>query len=342
MSEVSEAIDLVLSAASPSDLFDGDKDDPASARSAKRQYRKLAFLIHPDRATEDLDKSKVQSAFVKLGDLYQRWGQDDPVVKTVVQTFLRGSNGKYLLGDPIASGTISTVYDSEDYVIKIPRKPLSSKLILAEFENLSKIGDYMDYRQPEMKAFFPQIHDTITHRDKTGTRKINVFEKFPEGFVSLEQVKRAYPYGLDGRDYAWMHRRLLAVLATSHEAGISHGAVLPDNILIHPEKHGLILAGWSFSSSSNQEWAGKVKSFISMYPPEDKASLKSDVYMAHATMKYMLNAAETRQINFAKFCMQSSPNLRPDAPDLVGEYDRFIEKIYGGRRFRPFTLPKGN
>ncbi|WP_277814091.1 hypothetical protein [Rhodococcus opacus] len=37
--------------------------------------------------------------------------------------------------------------------------------------------------------------------------------------------------------------------------------------------------------------------------------------------------------------MQPQPGLRPEAVDLLDEFDDLLDTHYGRRRFRPFTMP---
>ncbi len=61
--------------------------------------------------------------------------------------------------------------------------------------------------------------------------------------------------------------------------------------------------------------------------------------MAHALMLELLGRGETRQRAFATGCMQDRPARRPDAVDLLDEYDELLDELYGARVFRPFALP---
>lgn len=156
-------------------------------------------------------------------------------------------------------------------------------------------------------------------------------------------MKDALPTGLDGRDWAWIHRRLLTALAGAHLAGLVHGAVLPENILIHPEGHGVVLAGWSFATRPGRVLAGRVRSAEDFYPPEASGGTvtsETDIYMAHALMLWMLAPEERRQRAFARGCMQDEPRMRPDAAGLLQEYDELLDDLYGKRTFRVFpTIP---
>lgn len=121
-----------------------------------------------------------------------------------------------------------------------------------------------------------------------------------------------------------------------------HGAVLAENVLVHPEHHGVVLVGWSLSTAEGGSLPGMVASADS-YPPEaatkGTVTHKTDVYMAARLMQSMLRPGERRQRAFAQGCTQTAPRMRPDAAGLLREYDNLLSDLYGSRKFRPFHLP---
>ena len=60
------------------------------------------------------------------------------------------------------------------------------------------------------------------------------------GLYSLESVRSSFPNGINGRDWAWMTTRILRVL---REGGRRNNLV-EENLLVHPEGHGVVLLGW--------------------------------------------------------------------------------------------------
>lgn len=62
---------------------------------------------------------------------------------------------------------------------------------------------------------------------------------------ALEDVRRAYPNGVDPRASVWIWKRLLELLGWVHRAGYTHGAVIPHHLILHAKDHGVVLAGWS-------------------------------------------------------------------------------------------------
>lgn len=280
-----------------------------------------------------------RAAFVRLAELYRRWLELD-----AANVELTGERDKYPLGALYARGSVADVYRSgSDRVLKIPRRAAANRLLAGERNALRDIAITASEHE-WLRPYFPELVDTVDHLDSDSGehRTVNVLNALTEGFVSLEQVRTAYPDGLDPRDYAWMHRRLLRCLAGATLAGWVHTALSPANVLIHPQHHGVVLAGWSFATRPGAPAAATLGSLD--YPPEirDAVSPATDVYMAHRLLLTMLgDRVPPAMRTFAAGCMQSDPRLRPDAADLLGEFDDLLDRLYGQRRFRPFELPKG-
>ena len=91
---------------------------------------------------------------------------------------------------------------------------------------LTRLQDVVD---PALLAYFPPLVATGQRDDaRSGIRRhVNLIGALG-GFRSLDEVRCAYPDGVDARDAAWMWRRLLVAIGPAHRAGVVHGAVLPD------------------------------------------------------------------------------------------------------------------
>ncbi len=280
-----------------------------------------------------------REAFARLAELFEQWlgaeGGDFVVI---------GAHGKYPVGALHAGGSVADVFVSgADRVVKIPRRSTANGLLATERNALRDIAIVVE-EHDWLRPYFPELADTVDHVD-TGSgerRTVNVLGALTSEFVTLEQVRTAYPGGLDPRDYAWMHRRLLRAIAGTALAGWVHTAISPANVLVHPRLHGVVLAGWSFATRPGTPAAATLGSLH--YPPEirDAASHGTDVHMAHRLMLTMLGPRAPEPMRtFAAGCMQPDPSLRPDAADLLDEFDDLLDRLYGQRRFRPFELPKG-
>ncbi|MEJ2858382.1 MULTISPECIES: adenylate cyclase [unclassified Saccharothrix] len=323
-----EALDRV-EGAEPTRLF--GPPHPDRRKDAQRLYRALATALHPDRVGPD--DTRAHRASADLTRLYHDWRRAEPVT-------LRTPRGTYRLADLHAVGSVANLYRTDGrHVVKLVRNPALNPLLHAEWHALRTLARFTDEHR-WLKPYYPTLHDTGDVG--RGERAFTVLDPLVDGFVTLTDVKTAYPRGLDGRDYAWMHRRLLRALAGAHRAGLVHGAVTADNVLVHPRQHGIVLIGWSFAVETGQPPLALDRT--TTYPPEttrkQPLTPAADVHMAHQLMLDLLSAGETRQRTFARGCMQDDPTARPDAADLLDEYDQLLEDLYGARTFRPFALPR--
>ncbi|MCW3813644.1 serine/threonine protein kinase [Micromonospora sp. DR5-3] len=318
-----EAIRLVAAARDDADLF--GTDAPA------RRYRKLVAALHPDRLGA-ADPDVRAAATDALVEVTTRW---------------RGGGGTMLGDYPLRRlayiGDLADLYDvGADRLLKLPRNPADNDLTVREARALKVIEERGD---PRHLPYVPRLVDSLTARDPaTGVaRWVNVLAAAP-GLHSLDEVRRAYPDGLDPRDAAWMWRRLLVALGLAHRAGVVHGAVLPRHVLIEPDAHGLVLVDWCFSVVGEGAVPALVPGHEDWYPPEvtgkQPCGPGTDLAMAARCMAWLMADRIPRELRaFAAGCVRPALNARPDdAWRLLGELDEVLERCYGPRTFRPFTL----
>ncbi len=324
----------------PEDLFGTAATDSGVRCAGRRIYLHLAAALHPDRVPAAQTVAATE-AFVRLGELYRAWLTGERVGGAFE---VSGAQGRYRLGTQYARGSVADLYRAEpDVIVKIARRPAANRLLAGERNALADIAA-LTAGHTWLSAYFPRLVDAVDHTDSaTGAvRAINVLDSLTDGFVTLAQVRAAYPGGLDPRDYAWMHRRLLRCLSGAAAAQWVHTAITPGNVLIHPRLHGVVLVGWSFATRPGRPAAATLPAID--YPPEidDGVSPRTDVYLAHRLMLTMLGArAPVPMRAFAQGCLQSAPRMRPEARTLLDEFDDLLDRMYGPRHFRPFQLSKG-
>ena len=309
-----EAIALIEAATGPAELFGTGGD-------AGRCYRRLAWLTHPDACPGD---RRAAAAFAKLAALWGRYADE--------------------CGPLVARGDIANLYRVRPGLLKLARDPADNDLMRREAAALTQLHAEAE---PRLRAYFPRLVQARRRQDPDSgvQRRANVIGWQP-GFVSLAEVAAAFPGGVDARDAAWMWRRLLVATGAAHRAGVIHGAVLPEHVLIQPAEHGLVLIDWCYSvPAPASRLAAAVARYRHWYPPEllmgGDAGPDLDIWLGTRCMTELIGAAMPRRLaSFAAGCMLASPRRRPDdAWQLLAEFDELLERLYGPRKFRPFAMP---
>jgi hypothetical protein len=312
-----DAIEAVLTASSPEDLF--------GTGNPGRRYRELARALHPDLASGPA----ATEAFIRLARLWEdRHG---------------AAMGAYRLVDRRYEGDLADLYDvGAATLLKLPRSPANNDLMEREALALRTMEEQGD---PRFLPYVPRLLETFRHRDRvTGAdRQVNVIGAVPN-LRSLAEVRAAYPDGVDPRDVAWMWRRLLVAVGFAHRGGLVHGAVLPTHVLIEPDEHGLVLVDWCYSAVAGDRIPALVPEFADWYPVEvhrrQSPGPGTDIAMATRCMTYLMGPKAPGPLgSFAAGCALSSLDARPDdAWRLLDELDGVLANMYGPRRFRPFRL----
>ncbi|MEV8096516.1 molecular chaperone DnaJ [Kitasatospora sp. NPDC085879] len=334
-----EAAAAVLAAGGPYDVF------PADPADAARRYRRLARLLHPDTAPA-AERSRATAAFLALGRLWEQ--HHGPAAGT---DELRTRRHTYRLGPVAATGDIAvlrsaTTEAGTEVLLKIPRSALDNDLLDREAAALTGLARHGDGR---FHAYAPTLLETFRHQDTTdpadAPRQVNALVHRP-GLRPLTDILRAYPDGLDPRDAAWIWRRLLVALGYAHRAGVRHGAVLPEHVLVHPADHGLVLVDWCYAGTGAPAPApALVERHRALYPPEVPArqavTEATDIHLATRCVQQLMGDRAPRQIRaFITGCTLPAEPRRPhDAWKLLAELDDLLHTLYGPRTFRPFHLP---
>jgi serine/threonine protein kinase len=266
----------------------------------------------------------------------------------------------------LAVGSLTSVYrcelpDGGQGIFKIARDARSNAAVANEASVLMKLEQ--EPGAEPFAPFLPRVVVSFAHGDagREPPRRANVLcyhpeVESPDGLYTLAEVRDAYPNGLDQKDVAWIWRRLLNVLSFCHANGIAHTAVLPAHVLIEPVQHQLILIDWCFATT-RERWkiAASVPGadpFRKWYQRQGVPRLSSpslDISQAANCMLYLLNGSATPDAPSANIepgvlrhfqrCVDVADETHPDARDLLSQFDRLIEALWGPRQFRPLTMP---
>ncbi|MDJ0346063.1 serine/threonine-protein kinase [Streptomyces sp. H10-C2] len=318
---------------------------PEDRAAATRLHRRLARLLHPDTAPPGR-RAEAAAAFLALNE---RWRQHLAAHSTAHLTITTRRH-TYVLGGTQATGDLAVLrraaYEHDgvrhDALLKIPLRPYDNDLIEHEADVLARLDTAAE---PRHRAYAPRLIETFRHRDTSGTeRRVNALEPL-DGFHSLSEVAAAHPGGLDPRDAAWMWRRLLVALGWAHRARLVHSAVFPEHVLIHPALHGLVLIDWCYATATGTTAPVLIERHRDRYPPEipgrQPVTEATDLHLAVRCMEHLMGERVPKPLAaFIRGCTLPGEAGRPhDAWRLLTELDELLERLYGPRTFRPFTMP---
>ncbi|CAN5508898.1 hypothetical protein BH10CHL1_BH10CHL1_18080 [soil metagenome] len=352
---LSELLYQLRAATDPTTIFDLPSD--ADSNSLKRRYRELAAIAHPDH--NPACRNAADEAFKLLQEWYavaQRQSAPNsprPTIDITTKLHRYTSQATPLLGD--LCDLFPTEADGAQVLLKTVRHARNNDLLQTEAQTLRRIRRATEGQV--VQAHFPTLIEHCTLRDAAGDqRQINVLQN-ETAYVSLAAVVRAYPNGLELADAAWMFNRMLAALGVIHSLGIVHGALTLDHVLIRPHDHNGMLIDWCYSVPIGEPIKAVSPPHRADYPPEifakQPASAATDLYMAARCLLRLLGGAQSAADhglvlpervpkplrNLLRGCLLPAPQRRmADAWELFDDFQALLQRLYGPRVFRPFTL----
>jgi hypothetical protein len=228
-------------------------------------------------ATVQLDEASVSAATFQ--DAFRVW--NSPATYQF-STWVSIDSSHWAVEKHLAHGDISDVYTArrarwptELAILKILRDRKDIDLFDNEWEVLQTLQGSDAPGADNFTQLIPQpiIHGDITNGAYTGKRA-SIF-RWASGFQhTFDEVIRAYPQGIPPRASIWIWRRILEVLSFIHASGMAHGAVLPRNLLIQDNEHGVRLVGYGYTGRFGEKLRIISPGCESFYPRRAKALLK--------------------------------------------------------------------
>lgn len=310
---VEEAVAAVTRATTPGDLFRGTASDPDDRRAARRRRRALVGLVHPDvAAASRLDPATAAAVTARLHDLWDAWsaaGDDGAAAADHSAPHVVGRAGTYRLGTRLRATATTVTHATADLrgsdeahgtvtVARAAGTPEPTTSLRRAVRRLDAAG---------LAAFAPDLVDSgcVDGHAWAAIRTA-------PGLLSVRALRAALPDGLDGRDWAWIARRVAMVLEA---VGTPHGALTPDTVLVHPEEHGVVVTGWGEDTDRR-----------------DRAT--TDGAALAALTRFATRDGETAQRDFTDAAGALAPG------QWLREYDLLLTRLYGPRRYRTLSVPR--
>lgn len=324
-------LDQILTATTFTELF---------PNGTKKEYRMLLKQTHPDMHPGAADKA--QKAFVHVNYIWthkptatQPEGTKPQPPSNTIST----KKHEYFITrteTPVNNIiTYQTVYDSiSKATIYLANHPKVSELLLSGTKNLKTIKTSI----PEMyHEYFPETID-VFRLNTNGTKLAGTVHEDLSEYYTLREVINAYPKGVDGKDLAWMYRRMLVAVGNTHDAGYTHNAPTLDSFILHPETHLVKLINWQFSTPAGTKppmTTSETKPILGD-PPE--SSVKNDITITAATASKLVNPKLTHP-RIVKHLNAIQKYPTGTAKEALREFDELIYELWGPRKFHRFTMP---
>lgn len=366
--ELERAYNLLTQAVKAEDVFGGLCDGKRKTSVLlKEAYDELARVVDPEFYSSPDDRELAQDAKVLLERFYEKaksrveeniYGQKDaPRLRRTSKSFTTDKR-EYYLGEPIAQGTIATVFEGEcvekdefagRVAIKIADSSADNDLLWRERKVLSMLHE----KNGAQRKHLPVLLDHFkTKDDRIGL----VFRYFAESY-DLWSVREnvRYKNGVGRKHMVWMLNRLLSAIGYAHSIGIVHGNIEPAHLMIRPRDHNLFVIDWCWSIvdpvHTRDRFTISTEHFSAPEVFEKgEPTPAADLYSIGKCMIHILGGnVETNEMpvsvepelqRFLLFFVNESPLQRAqDAWQMHGQLDSLVRRLWGQKRF--LALPMG-
>ncbi len=308
-------------------------------KSINKRFRDLAKSWHPDVSKHP----KAREVFAHISRLHdlatKRSKPSSPSARTTVaKTWTLKDGGKIevkaksvnraALGDVIVtSNTVAyeTVIGFED---------------IADAEAVA-VGSFRfanDTMKQGMEKFLPSLKRRI---DAVGT-SVNVFHR-PADTVLLVDLARHMGGRIPPKHVAWIVSSLENMACYLKWLGMSHGAISPENILVSPSMHSVILVGgWGYATPFGDRPKALPERTLSLVSrlalAGEKVDPKVDLALIRATAQELLGTSGGGGLALMKDvpdAMRMWLSLPPgdDAFEDYASWEKCLVEAFGPRKF---------
>jgi len=320
-------------AKSPGNLYDLLEVSPRARTSViDAAYKALVKEYHPDKGGDVRVATSLNNARDILLDEKRRKEYDSERYN------LEGKIvGNYRVLSMIAEGGFGKTYKGEHVILKTPVcikhghkiSPQDEELLC---EEARAVWDLRHYGIPAVRDLFKLDDGSVT--------LVTSYVPGPTLEQVIKKVKKLEP-----EDISWITTRALNVLKYLHYQGIVHGDLKPQNIIIQPEQHSVVLVDYGLSAirpSGNDRNKGYTPGFASPEQESGKTLVpETDFYGLGMTMIYALGGDIDRKkvpedtpdplCHFIKRLIVRDVLSRPswDKEDLIETFEKVREQAFG-------------
>lgn len=259
----------------------------ASAEVIKAAYHALAKVNHPDRKGSEQRLKNLNAAYATLSDAKERAALDKDR-----RPGKDGLIGNYRVVEQIAEGGFGTTYKGEQVIN-------GAMVCIKHCSEVSAAHDAVLIN--EAKAIWDLRHFSLPamrdmHRLEDGSLALVMsYVEGPTLEQLVEKTKR-----LDAEHVAWITERILNALMYLHHHGVVHGDIKPQNLIIQPQSHSVVLIDFGLSvvkPTSSTKSQGYTPFFAAPEQIAGKTILpESDFYSLGMLMIYALTGGDMKAV----------------------------------------------
>jgi eukaryotic-like serine/threonine-protein kinase len=248
--------------------------------------------------------------------------------------------GNYYVIKQIGEGGFAYTYLAEHCILKQPAC-IKQNIKLSEEDKKMLIKEAKLIWEIHHHSL-PSIRDMIELEDGS----LAMVMSYIPGKDLFKVKTEDYPDGIDPEHVCWMTQRALGALHYLHYYGIIHGDMKPQNQIVQPKNHNLVLVDYGLSTvfpGRYTECPGCTPAFAAPEQLEGKPPIpETDIYGLGATMIFALGGkigaltipATVPKIlqNFFLQMVRNDPLKRPnDSVALAEELGNIRGKVFGRR-----------
>lgn len=258
-------------------------DPRASSIVIKAAYQALMRQNHPDRNGNEQRAKDINVAYAILSDLQERQSYDH-MVQDKSGTLI----GNYRVLEAIAEGGFGRTYKGEQLLTKEPVCIKHCSMVAPAYDEVliqeaKSIWDLRHYALPVMRDM-----------QRLDDGSLALIMSYIPGYTLEKIVDKSGK--LDAETTAWIVERLLNALLYLHHHGVIHGDIKPQNIIIQPKTHSVVLVDFGLAMVKPSESA-KSQGYTPVFASPEQIAGKvllpaSDYYSIGMVMLYALNGGK--------------------------------------------------
>lgn len=304
----------------------------ARAEVIDAAYKVLMKEYHPDKGGTNRVATTLNEARDTLMDPKKRNDYDSKLLDMSGKIV-----GNYRVLEVIAEGGFGRTYRGEHVLLETPVcikhghkiSPQDEEILM---EEAKAIWDLRHYG-------IPAVRDLLKMDDGSPVL-ITSYVPGPTLEQIIKKISRIEP-----EDISWITTRTLNVLKYLHYHGVVHGDVKPQNIIIQPDNHAVVMVDYGLSAirpTNNEPNKGYTPGFAA--PEQENGNTivpETDFYGLGMTLIYALGGDVLRKrvpedtpdplCNFIKRLIVRDVLSRPswDKEDLVETFEKVREQSFG-------------